>query len=343
MRKAMIGLLLAATAAAPALADKGGKGHDGSQGQAAHGGGPKAARGGGGHAAQPHAPKQMVQARAPQHFAQPRAPKQAFKAEHRGGGWKAARGSDYRFAQVQHPQRARQSAHRGDWQRRAYVQRPTQFVRASDKHAANAWKQAAKQERKFQRAVARQEGFRPAQRWAAAPAIRYDVRPVYVRPVVRYVASPAVRYAPAYAPVAYANYGWADDDWPDYADYGPRYAAWGSAYDDWNDDDYAPLSYGYPDSDGYWPTSYDAAYAGYPSYGQGLFGGGDGLLGALLPVLLQSIMGSDLGGLGGLAGLGSDINVLPLQQASYAPYLSGGNDLTSLLLPSLIGSGSGFF
>jgi hypothetical protein len=62
--------------------------------------------------------------------------------------------------------------------------------------------------------------------------------------------------------------------------------------------------------------------------------------------MLGGDLGSSLGGLtgyGGLNGLYSP-DVLPLQQASYAPYADGYGEtgLTSLLLPSLLGSGSLF-
>lgn len=111
-----------------------------------------------------------------------------------------------------------------------------------------------------------------------------------------------------------------------------------------------------------WPTSYDRYESGYANSGSGLFGsGGGGLLGALLPVVLQSVVGGDLGnaGLGGLSGLGSvgglgnvgglgslggygDVSVLPLQQASYAdPYANGTGGLGALL-PSLLGGGGLF-
>jgi hypothetical protein len=65
-----------------------------------------------------------------------------------------------------------------------------------------------------------------------------------------------------------------------------------------------PVRYYEAASYGYAPTSYAAAPYGF---GQGLFaGGGDGVLGALLPILLSSVIGGDLGGsLGSLGGLGS--------------------------------------
>jgi hypothetical protein len=117
---------------------------------------------------------------------------------------------------------------------------------------------------------------------------------------------------------------------------------------------YAPAYYSQPT--GYWPAEYAPNdYSPLGAGATGLFGGGgNGLLGALLPVVLQSVaggnfglggLGSGLSGLGGLGGYQSP-DIYPLQLASYAPYSSsygsGTSDLASMLLPSLLGNGSLF-
>ena len=344
MRKILMGVLLAATAAAPALADKGGKGggkHGGGKpAAAAHhgggggGGGKHAWRGGGGGGG---FDRGQVAFRG--HGGGDRGP----KAWRGGGGDRGAKA-------WRAPERHYAVQDRRDWRGGDRFDRPVRVVRYDGKHERKAWKQAAKQERrwakdeaKFVRAVAR-ERYAPVERWAP-PVARY-----YERPIARYYQQPAyyapVRYLPAAAPVwGYA----ASNDW------------WG-ADEDWGYDA-QPLSYGYYD-DPYagwptnyasaWPTNYDSPYA---DAGSGLFGGGDGLLGALLPIVLSSVLGGGgdlglggLGGIGGLGGLGgltglSSPSVLPLEQVGYAdPYgYDNGGGLSSLLTPALFGGGGSLF
>jgi hypothetical protein len=288
MRKLFIGLLLAATAASPALAGKGG-----------HGGGPKGNPHGGGH---PHGNPHAV-------------------GKHGGPAKVAARPAFHGNGHVQ--QAARVNARPA----------PVRIVRFDAKPPHKAWKREVKAERKFARQW--REHVRPAPQIAAverhAPqrAIRYAEAPRvrYVQPrVVRYVQPAVVRYAPA--PVRYVT-----------RSYAPVY------YQQPLQRYYAPANY--------WPSSYGAE----PSYGSGLGGlfgsGGDGLLGALLPVVLQSVVGGNLGGLGDLGGLGGTSalgsltglgtpDVLPLEQASYAPYANSGTGDLASQLPSLLGSGSLF-
>ena len=303
MRKALIGLLLAAIATAPALADKGGKGHG-----SGHGGRPKAtaqARHGGGHALR----------------------------EHR---------QDFR----RHVPGERPSAFRHPNRHETRFDRPIRMAR-EDKQARKAWKREIREERGFRKAVAQQQQrFRPAERWARAVPARYDAPPIYRRPAVRYE-QPVIRYRtrPAYyrPEVRYAQpvIRYAPPRTVLYTPaYVPSYRApLAYGYRPLDDDDY-PASYDYDPGYGYYGNSYGLSDSGYPGYGSGLFGGGEGLMAALTPVLLQSVMGGDLGlgGLGGLTGYDSGINVLPLQQAGYAPYLSGGSDLGALLLPSVLGN-----
>ena len=323
MRKIFIGLLLAATAASPALAGKGG--HGGGHGNP-HGGGKHAGakphgnpHGGGGnpHAAQTLGGKHGGQAIA---FAGP-----ANHADRGGHGPRVER-------QRPHPAQVR-------------------VARFDDKQAHKQWKREAREERKVARQWDRRERFRPAERivrverYAPPQVVHYVERPVvrYVQPrMVRYVEPRPVRYVTrSYAPVYYQEPTYWGDDYDDYAPvqryYQTRYYSPARTY--------APASYAYA------PTGYGPIDPRYQSAGGGLFGGGDGLLGALLPVVLQSMLGGgSLGsGLGGLTGYGGLTNlyspdVLPLQQASYAPYADGygSTDLASLLLPSLLGSGSLF-
>ncbi|MBA2919898.1 hypothetical protein GON01_07515 [Sphingomonas sp. MAH-20] len=352
MRKLFIGLLLAATAASPALAGKGGHGgghgnpHGGGKYAGAkpqgnpHGGGGNPHRAGNQHrgGGNPHA----MQARGGRHgdqamaFARP-----ASRADSGGPGFKAER---------QRPRPAQ-----------------VRIARFDDSQARKQWKRAAKDERKVVRQLDRRERFRPAERiarvehhapprtirYAPTPVVRYVERPAvrHVQPrVVRYVERPPVRYVSrSYAPV-YQQPVWTPTYWGDgYDDYAPvrrydqaRYYG-PTRYD-------APASYAYAPT-GYWPSGYSPVDPYYGSDYAGLFGrGGDGLLGALLPMVLQSMLGGDLGGsLGGLTGYGGlnglySPDVLPLQQASYAPYADdfGDTGLTSLLMPSLLGSGSLF-
>lgn len=332
MRKLLIGLLLAATAASPALADKGGHGHGGGN------------HGGGGHGG-PHGSGNP-------HWGGGGNPHSGGGNDH-GGGWKHAAPAmsfaapAFRGNRGGHgPQVAR------GWARPA----PFRAARFDDKQARKAWKHEAQDQRKFARAWERQERFRPAKRivrveryvpprivrYAPPRVVRYVEPPVrYVQPrVVRYVAPPPVRYvAPIrYAPVyAQPNAGY----WPrqyDYDDYAPAYPA---TY-------YRPAAY-YGAAD-YWPESYSPIDPAYRAGSGGLFGSsGNGLLGALLPIVLQSVIGGNIGGLGTYGSLGGltslySPDVLPLQDASYAPYANelGNTDLASLLLPSLLGSGSIF-
>lgn len=352
MRRILIGLLLAATAAAPALADKGGNGHGGRPkgggGSGWHqqggGGGLKGGgwnRGGGGG-----------QQRAAQ--AQPR----ADFGRGTGGGWQhqqrfaqqqqprfEQRGNRHAFAQGprfddrgkgkgkarwQNDPRPRQAAvfrgfdDRRDWQRQA---------RFHDKQARKAWKRDLKDERRFQRAFARQDWVPPGHRWDRQPRFARYQQAGWYQPRVNY-APRFVRYAPVAAvPVYYyaqswSSYqGWNDGGWNSgYAPLGYGYDGYGYDPYAYGDDyyDYAPARYAYDDGD-------------YSPLDGGLLGGGDSMLAALLPVLLQSVMGGSTA-FGGLTGYGGDVNVLPLQQASYAPYLGDGNELSSLLLPSVLGN-----
>lgn len=333
MRKLFIGLLLAATAASPAIAGKGnhGGGHGNhGNGQGNHGGGKqhgnphqggKQHRGGG----NPHAD--------------------------RGGGGKHG-GRAVAFARP---------ANHGNWgghgpraERRWERPMPIRVARFDDKQARKHWKREAKEERKFARQWERRERFRPAERivrverYRPTRVVRYVEPPIvrYVQPrAVRYVERTPVRYVThSYAPVYYQEpvQAWNSPYWDDgYDDYAPvrRYApvrAYRPARS------YVPASYSYAPT-GYWPSSYSPIDPYYR--GGGAFGGNDGMLGALLPIVLQSMLGGGLGsgGLGGLTGLYSP-DVLPLQQASYAPYAEGYGDtgLASLLLPSLLGNGSLF-
>ncbi len=348
MRKIFIGLLLAATAASPALAGKGG-----------HGGGHGNPHGGGGkHAgAQPHGGGNPHQGGNP----------------HRGGGnphAAQARGGKHGGQAIAF---ARPASHadRGGHGPKAERQRsrPAQVrvVRFDDKQARKQWKREAKVEREVARQWDRRERFRPAERIvrveryapprtirrAPTQVVRYVERPVvrYVQPrVVRYVEPRPVRYVTrSYAPVYYRQPAWTPTYWgDDYDDYAPVQRYYQTRYYS-PTRYYAPASYRYAPTS-YWPDSYSPTDPFYQTSDGGLFGGGDGLLGALLPVVLQSVLGGNLGsGLGGLTGYGGLTNlyspdVLPLQQASYAPYADGyGNsDLASLLLPSLLGNGSLF-
>ncbi|NNM77198.1 hypothetical protein HJG53_09815 [Sphingomonas sp. ID1715] len=326
MRKMMMGLLLAATAAAPALADKGGKGGGHGNG---HGGGKHAQADFKGHGGGRHA--QQGWSRAP-----------AF----------ADRGAQHRRAP---PMR---------WYGADSFSRPIRVVRVDDKQARKAWKRELKEERKFARAVSRDE-FRRPDRWTrVAPQPVYYERPIYAP--VRY-AEPVIRYAQPVYVRTYAQ---------------PYYPA-----------AYAP-SYGYADP-------YSGYYPAYSS-GTGLFGGGNNLLSTLLPIVLSGVLGGDLGtglggwagatglaGLGGLSGAGysdysaanygaydgyasygdygnftdyggytalseltgADPYALPLQQIGYGDSLSSGllpasytgEGLGSLLVPALLGRGGSLF
>lgn len=289
MRKIFIGLLLAATAASPALADKGGhgRGHGGHPHGNAHGAG------------------------------------KAHGGKHAGPAKKVARTDFHGNGHAKQAVRARSA--------------PIRVVRFEPRHAQKGWKREAKAERKVARQwqkdvrparrIVRAEHSAPARviRYAQAPRIRY-----VERPAVRYVQPTVVRYAPA--PVRYVSRSYA----PDYYQQPiQRYRSDRSA--------------------DYWPGSYGVIQPAYDSGVGALFGsGGNGILGALLPVVLQSVVGGHLGGFGTLGNLGATSaldsltglgtpDVLPLEQASYAPYANGGTtDLASLLLPSLLGNGSLF-
>lgn len=323
MRKIFIGVLLAATAVSPALADKGGRGggkHGGGKPAAAahHGGG-----GGGKHAWRGGGGSDRSQVAFRGHGGGDRGPK-GRRSDGGDRGVKAYRAPERRYA-VQD---------RRDWRGGDRFDRRVRVDRYDDKPARKAWKQAAKQERrwakdeaKFARTVAR-ERFVPVERWAP-PVARY-----YERPVARYYQQPdyyaPVRYWPAATPVwGYA----ASNDWWDYDDQPLSYGYYGDPYAGW------PTSYASA-----WPTNYDSPYA---DTGLGLFGGGDGLLGALLPIVLSSLLGGGdmgLGGLGGLSGLSSP-NVLPLDQVGYTdPYAyDSGGGLSSLLMPALFSGSGGLF
>ena len=326
MRKIFIGLLLAATAASPALAGKGG--HGGGHGN--HGGGKHA----GGN---PHGGGN------PRHGGNPH-------GFHGGGG----KHGGPAMAFVRPAAHGNRGGHGHEAERRWARPAPVRVARFDDKHARKAWKREAKDERKVARQWQRQPRFLPAERvvrverhappravrYVPTREVRYVERPVirYVQPrVIRYVEPRPVRYVTrSYAPVFYrqpVQYAIPVDRADGYYDYAsvPRYPV----------SSYRPA------------TSYSPVDPLYRSNSGGLFGSGsNGLLGALLPVVLQSVIGGDLGGLGGYGGLGGltgltglgSPDVLPLQEASYAPYANGfGNtDLASMLLPSLLGSGSLF-
>ncbi|HYZ48445.1 MAG TPA: hypothetical protein VE567_06075, partial [Sphingomonas sp.] len=189
--------------------------------------------------------------------------------------------------------------------------------------------------------------YRPVARYIPQPiyrpVIRYQPQPIY-RPMIRYAAPTVARYAPIYQPAYDPTSRWSEGDWWNQADWSDPWAASSAplAYG-YAPQDYYPSRYSYVPSDsGYWPADYGPRYdAGYD---QGPLGGGDGLLSTLLPALLQSVMGGNFGldGLGGLTTLGSGFNVLPLQEASIAPYAPSNTDLTAALLPSLFGSGNLF-
>jgi hypothetical protein len=202
-------------------------------------------------------------------------------------------------------------------------------VRYDAKADRKAWKQVAKQEKrwakdeaKFARTVER-ERFAPAERWVPPMTRRLD-RSFYYAPV---------RYVPATVPA----WGYASMDGRNY-DNGSRYDALPLGYGSY-DGSYSGWSQNGAST---WPTNYGSPYA---AAGTGLIGSqGNGLLGALLPIVLQSVLGGGdlglgslgrLGGLGGLTRLGSP-DVLPLDQVGYAhPYSATGGDLSSTLLDSL--------
>jgi len=300
MRKLLIGLLLAATAASPALADKGGHGH----GDGGGGGGEKHAKGGG------HGSWKQGGGNEQDH----------------GGSWKHAPQAWGGREDGRGPDRA--------WHREARYDAPVRALQADNKRFGKQWKREAKDERRYERAFDRREHFRPVERYVQLAPQRYGTP----RPA-RYITSygPVYYEVPAqqwsgYEPVqAYTGYGYA----PAYSNYG-----------------YAPATYGQA---GYWPSSNHYSPIDAASQGQGLFGGGNGVVGALLPMLLQSVLGGGVNGIGGLGGLGSlaglgglggvndySPDVYPIRQASYAPYSDNNGDFASLLLPSLLGSGSLF-
>jgi hypothetical protein len=144
------------------------------------------------------------------------------------------------------------------------------FDRKAEKRIEKAWKREAKAERKFFR-----EAVRAERRVArAAPAL-------VAAPVVAYAAPVIVDRTPwrGYADARFYDDGWA----PAYAYQAPiAYAAPYGGYVDDGTFDYAQ-PYGVADGGGL------------------LGGGGGGILGLLLPIVLQSVIGGDLG-LGGLGG-----------------------------------------
>jgi hypothetical protein len=324
MRKLLIGLLMAATAASPALAGKGGHGRGhGNQGGAHEG-------------ARPHGN--------PHQGGNP----------HRGGGKPHADRADlgrhggHAVAFARPAIHANKGGHGSRTEHQWLRPMPVRVARFDDKQARKNWKREEKEDRKFARERERRDRFRRAERMVrveryAPPRI---ARHAPTR-VVRYVEPrPAHYMTRSDAPVYYQEpvQIWHSPYWDDgYDDYVPvqRYALV-RAYRPAGSP--VPASYSYAPT-GYWRSSYnpiDPAYRG--DYGAA-FGGDDGVLGALLPILLQSMLGEGLGsgGLGGLAGLYSP-DVLPLQQASYAPYADGYGEtgLAPLLLPSLLGNGSLF-
>lgn len=209
---------------------------------------------------------------------------------------------------------------RHGWDREARVAPPVRVVRFDeDKWERKAWKRREKEERRWAREWERHERFRPAQRMVRVEPL------IAPRPVIRYAEPVRVRYPQAIVIPAYER----------------------------------PLTT-YPASAPatYWPGNVSPLAPAYPA-ALGLLGNGGGLLGALLPVVLQSGIGNSLdlgslGGLGGLGGLGSLTglgglgaltgsaapDVYPLDLASYAPYSSNNGDLVSPLLPVLLGNGS---
>lgn len=221
-------------------------------------------------------------------------PHKAAKAE-RGGG-KQFRGRDDRGGQ-----RARVAG----WQRQDHFRRApaVRVARWDDdrgfKQQRKAWKQIRKDERRFWKEARRD--WRP------------DRRVVRVREAVRYAPVPRYYDERVYAPVRYAR---------------PAVSYARPAY-------YTQPNYGYSDPYlGYAQPYYASSGFGYAPYGYdqgGLFGGGGGgILGALLPVILSSVIGGDLsGGLGGLGGpggvgtlggLGGLTNVAAYQNGYSEPY-----------------------
>lgn len=276
------------------------------------------------------------------------------KAERGGGKQFRGRGGDERRLSRDHVQArvdyrpVRVVRADRDWNDNDRSQDRRKFLKERQKERRQFAREARKERREYVREARhdwRNDDVRVERVVHYAPAPRYYDRQVYVP--VRY-APPAVRYVQprtyyagydvrplAYAPAAAIPYAAA----------APWSQSVGTGYG------YAPYRQDY---DAYWPSSYSPLGADYVAQGGGLFGGGQGgVLGALLPVVVQSLfgggslgglgmLGGGLGGLTGLGGMGAGLDVLPLQQAGYAdPYGSG--DLTSLLLPALLSQGGSLF
>jgi hypothetical protein len=213
MRKLFIGLLLAATAAAPAFADKGGNGGGKGRGAEQGQGGGKAKHGGG---------------------------------EGRGGGgaWKQDRGQSFdgggrEFRPVQ--ARLERGRDRG-FDRANRSENAFGFDRREAKQDRKAWKREAKAERRFARVREREIRYRPQERVVqVVPAHEYERRS-YVRNAdplpVRYVSGgysqshylqPLQSWTPMYQPVSYAQAQ--SDYWPsNYAESGGSYGNSGGLF-----------------------------------------------------------------------------------------------------------------
>jgi hypothetical protein len=182
---------------------------------------------------------------------------------------------------------------RGGWnQGRDWDRRPVRIARADrdDDDDDDRWERrrgAHREWREVQRPVERVVRHAPAPRYVQ----RYAKRPVrYLDRSTRY--SPTVRYAEPVTRYVQSDFR-----------YGPADRGYGS----------------FDDIGGYAPVSYaPAALSG------GLFGGGgNGVLGALLPILLSGALGGS--GLGDLGGLGlTSPTVLPLDQLGYGAPLDAG-------------------
>jgi len=244
---------------------------------------------------------------------------------------------------------------RGGWKRERWSRgddyRPVRIVRVDrdwdddDDDRRERWQDRRKRQREYYRALQRErrDYIREARRdWRDEQSFV---------PVERVIRVPAQRHyeRQVYAPVRYAE--------PVVRYVQPR----------------TRIAPGYADS------GYDYAPVSYAPASTGLFGGagGGGVLGALLPIVLQSALGGGdlsglggltglggladggLGGLGGLAGLASP-SVIPLDSlgygadqgfggfagplaSGYVPASYGGGDLSSLLLPALLSQGGSLF
>lgn len=207
-----------------------------------------------------------------------------------GGGWKAERGNAGGWTVARGGDGGRRAERRGAWFgeggrdafRDARIERAApavRFDRKAEKRIEKAWKREPKSERKFVR-----ESVRAERRFArAAPALA-------AVPVIAYAAPVIVDRSP------WRGYG----DAPVYDD------GWTPAYSY-----QAPITYARP----YGGYADDGALGYTQPYGAvdggGLLGGsGGGILGLLLPIVLQSVIGGDTGLGGGLGGLGGALGGL---------------------------------